>query len=155
MTSWLTIPLFIFALKFSVGCFQTVSLEAVTPVFLGYDVNMFCNASEFNDCCYNTRRWSRTVNKTETVLILEGVSAFPEKFTEIVHSDGFRLILRKLNKSDISFIYTCAYGFHTSNQTLKERNSIYCTNTGITEKRIYNSSISAIIGLIIIIFYCL
>ncbi|VDI39630.1 Hypothetical predicted protein, partial [Mytilus galloprovincialis] len=105
---------------------KVVSLEVVTPVLLGFDANMFCNASEFNDCCNsNTRRWSRTVNDTETVLILEGVSAFPEKFTEIVHSDGFRLILRKLNKSDIGVKYTCSYGFHSSNQTLKERNSIY------------------------------
>lgn len=96
-------------------------LEAVTPVVLGRDVNIFCNASGFDDCCNsNTRRWSRIVNGTETVLIFRGVSNYPEKFTEDVQSDGFSMILKNFNKSDIGVNYTCSYGFYSSNQILKE-----------------------------------
>ncbi|VDI02508.1 Hypothetical predicted protein, partial [Mytilus galloprovincialis] len=96
-------------------------LEAVTPVVLGHDVNLFCNASGFDDCCNShTRRWSRKVNDSETVVLFRGVSSYPEKFTEVMQSGGFSMILKNLNKSDIDVYYTCSYGFYSSKQMLKE-----------------------------------
>lgn len=139
--------LYIFTLFITLCFSQAVSWKVVTPVGLGCDVNLFCNASGFDECCTsNTRQWSRTVMRVDvkpTVLTLNGVSSYPDKFIEVLKPTGFNLIIKNLNKSDVDVFYTCSYGFYSSKskQMPTYLNNSYCTNTGNEKKKFYLSSV--------------
>lgn len=129
---------------------QAVLWKVVTPVGLGCDVKLFCNASGFEECCSsNIRRWSRTkdsVNNKQTTLMRNGVSSYPDKFTEDLKPNGFNLVIKNLNQSDIDVFYTCSYGFYKSEskQIPTYLNNSVCTNTGSEKNTFYISSILAL-----------
>lgn len=112
--------------------FIKVSWKVVTSVGLGCEVKLFCNVSGFDECCAsNTRRWSRTVDAEPKVLTFNGVSTYPDKFTEDLKPTGFNLVIKNLNQSDVDVFYTCSYGFSSSEskQITTYLNNSYCKYT--------------------------
>lgn len=133
---------------------QAVLWKVVTPVGLGCDVQLFCNVSGVDECCTNNRRWSRTVDSQDNKhkpFMINGVSSYPDKFIEDIKPNGFNLIIKNLNQSDIDVFYKCSYGFYSSESKQIPaylNNSVCTTNTGSEKKTFYISSIPTLASLI-------
>lgn len=86
------------------------------PAAFGSDVQLFCNGSDFADCCLSKpRRWNG--GPAQLTLTLNEKSFFP-KYKSTIETNGFSLIIHNFSDSDVNIRYSCSYGFQQYDQVL-------------------------------------
>lgn len=89
---------------------ESVTWRKESPILLGHDAKLFCDASNMSDCCsQRTRRWHG--GASNSVLLSNGVSTNPSKYTEILSLNGFSILIKNILEEDVNVSYTCTYGY--------------------------------------------
>ncbi|CAC5412425.1 unnamed protein product [Mytilus coruscus] len=85
------------------------------------DLFLMCIIENETGLLSNTRKW-----KVENTLIMfNGHSSNESKYEEQIASDGFMLIIKKLNVEDVNKQYSCSYEFETFTNILLVNGSSY------------------------------
>ncbi|CAC5412783.1 unnamed protein product [Mytilus coruscus] len=87
----------------------------------GEDLSLICLVE---DCCKKRAGWGKWIPNFATIFIdvRDLTMSKKSKYTGLERRNGFLLIIRRLNESDLNIDYSCTYGFEVSKKQVLLRN---------------------------------
>lgn len=101
------------------------------PAIFEENVKLTCSFGDDCNCPSAHRKIKWTGGQQNKLLLYDGVSKYPLKYTESLETDSFSLIIKNFSKEDINVNYACHCGFNSFKKELSlnkdefESNYIY------------------------------
>lgn len=95
------------------------------PAVFGNAIMLDCRLPENNCCNSYSRRWLG--GHGLGLLVMDGVSAIPKKYSEVFNAEtrSSKLTIHALNPNDVNIPYECTYGFKTYTKDLTLSTDIF------------------------------
>lgn len=108
------------------GQFDWTVLQKVSKY--GEDLTLLCVVG---GCCSKQAGWAKWSPQFSTIFIdVKNLEVSPSfKYDGQVHRDGFTLVIRQFNKTDLDIPYSCSYGYDVSTKKILIKESVFKDKT--------------------------
>lgn len=90
------------------------------PAIFEENVKLTCSFGDDCNCPLAQRKIKWTDGQQKKLLLYDGLSKYPLKYTESLETDSFSLIIKNFSKEDINVNYACHCGFKKKELSLNK-----------------------------------